>query len=655
MPKNHNWGFNTKDLDKSVTPADDFFHFANGGWIKKVSIPDDKGRWGTFDELRETNTKRLRAILKGLAEKKRPNEEERKIRDLYLSGATTSKRDKERYTALKPYLEKTRDLTREDLPAYIATLNTIGVDPFFAIGFDQDDKNSDKQVLRLHQGGLSMPDREYYLRKDAKSEEVRKKFKKYVQEIFSLAGYGKKAAREAAKTILAIETRLAQKSLPAAETRDPIKNYHKKTVATLHKENTPFPWRDYIAHLRKKPIKDLIVDQPRFIAAVSRAMMQMPLADVRTYLAWHLLHSYAPALSSDFRDAAFRFNGKVLVGLKKQRPLWKQAVGAVDGYMGDAIGKIYIKKYFPKKAERQMHTLVEDIKKSFRDRIHGLDWMDEKTRAKALKKLDTLGTKIGYPEKWRSYKTVRITPDSFAKNIIALSKFHFDYEIARVGGKPDRDEWHMSPATVNAYFTPNFNEIVFPAAILQPPFFDPDRDIGFNYGAIGAVIGHETSHSFDDSGNHFDEKGNMKNWWTKKTREEFNKRTRVLVHQYNKYEPVPGERVNGKLTLGENIADLCGVIVAYYAYQKYLKRNKAEQKTKGGFTPEQRFFLGYALSERSKERPEFITIQVRTDPHSPSEYRVNGVVKNMPEFFTAFDVTPKNDLYLPPNRQADIW
>jgi len=657
MSKINNWGFNVKDMDSSVHPADDFFHYANGSWIKKTNIPADRSRWGSFDILRDRNQKELRTILEELTTKKDKalSSEERKLRNLYRTATNKKRRNAEGYTALMPYISRIRDMEKHALPEVLADLHTVGVYPFFQLQFDQDDKNSSKQILRIHQGGLDMPDREYYLRTDKKSGEIRKKFITYVENTFILVGYAKKDARAHAHTILDIETYLAKKSLSRAEIHDPIKSYNKRKVSTLEKEFSGFEWKRYVQNLRENPIREIVVNQPAYIKALSTYIKKLPLSDIQTYLIWCTVSSAAPLLGDAFRKNAFAFNGKVISGAQKQKPIWKQAIGAVDGLMGDAIGRIYVKKHFPKKSKTQMDIMITDIKRAFAERIKALDWMDEKTRKRALNKLDTLNTKIGYPKKWHSYTSVKITPESFVENIINLEKHHFNYEIQRVGDSSDRDEWHMSPATVNAYYSPNFNEIVFPAAILQPPFFDPNRDTALNYGAIGGVIGHEISHAFDDSGSQFDENGNLKNWWTEKTRKEFDKRTKVLVNQYNKYEPVAGERVNGKLTLGENIADLCGVLVAYDAYEKYLSRNKKERVDKGGFSPEQRLFLGHALVERGTERPEFLKLQVRVDPHSPTIYRVNGVVKNTPAFHEAFGASKKHKLYLPKSKQADIW
>lgn len=647
-------GFSVKELDASIHPADDLFLHVNGKWRKKTNIPADKSRWGSFDILREESVGALKEILEEIAAKRADSvsKEERKLHDLYLSGINEKKRNARGYKDLLPYMEKISRVTKETLPSCVAELIKIGVSPFFSLHVDYDDKNSAKHVIRIRQGGLSLPDRDYYLEKNARFTHIREKYLRYMENVFMLAGEHKKNATKNARLILDMETRWAREHLPREKTRDPKKNYHKMSVSALAKKCAPFAWRTFIACLRKETMRDVVVDQLAYAKFISKEITALPLAHVRIYLTWHLLDSYAGALGTAFCAASFDFHGRTIVGTKKPRPLWKQAVGVVDGYMGEAIGKLYVKKHFPREARAQMETLVRNVKKVFAERIRALTWMDKGTKVHALKKLSTLVTKIGHPRTWRSYAKLSLT-DSYAENIIRLNVFHFEEEIRKVGKRPNRAEWHMSPATVNAYYSPNFNEIVFPAAILQPPFFDPKRDSAFNYGGIGSVIGHEISHAFDDSGAEFDHKGNMKNWWSERSKKQFGARTKMLVRQYNAYEPLPGQKLNGKLTLGENIADLCGVLVGYYAYQKYLRGGK--RKDEHGLTPEQRYFIGYALTEREKARPELRAMYIKTDPHSPSEFRVNGVIKNMREFFDAFNATEKHDLYLPSHKRAHIW
>lgn len=655
VAKKHDNGLMVDELDNATHPADDLFLYVNGKWRKKTEIPADKSRWGSFDILREQNVSILHKILEGLACKKRGSltANEQKLRDFYRSGINREKRNTDRYNDLLPYIKMIDTLTMETLPSCIAVLNKIGVSPFFSLRVDYDDKNSEKQTIRIHQGGLSLPDRDYYLEKNERFEKVREKYLMYIEKIFVLMGDEKKIARKKARTILNMETSFARQMISREKTRDPEKNYNKMSVQTLAKNFTPFLWREFIAHLRKKNISEVIVAQTGYARFISKELTVLPLTNIKTYLVWHLMDTYAGALGDTFRAASFDLHGKAISGTKKMRPLWKQIISVTDAYMGEAIGKLYVKEHFPAKAKRQMETIVRYVTEVFKERITALEWMDAATKTRALKKLSTLVTKIGHPRKWRSYAKLKIQKDSYVQNIIRLNMFHFKHEIAKVGKRPNRAEWHMSPATVNAYYSPNFNEIVFPAAILQSPFFDPKRDAAFNYGGIGSVIGHEISHAFDDAGSQFDHKGNMKNWWSIHSKKKFSARTKVLVEQYNKYEPLPGQKLNGKLTLGENIADLCGVLVGYYAYQKYLREKK--QKDTDGLTPEQKFFIGYALTEREKARPELRAMYIKTDPHSPSEFRVNGVVKNMPEFSAAFGVTKKHKLYLPENRRAKIW
>jgi len=647
--------FNTKELDATIHPADDFFLHVNGSWRKKTKIPADKSRWGSFDILREGSTRALRKIMEGIVEKKVSSlsPEEQKLRTLYLSGMDKKKRNATGYRDLLPYLLKIKNVSPKDLATCLADLNKIGVSPFFSLRVDYDDEDNAEQVIRMCQGGLSLPDRDYYLEHGARWKQIRKKYLIYIEKILMLAGENKKEAAKKARSILHLETRLARKHIPRAETRDPKKNYHKMSVRVLTKKYGPFSWNTFIAHLRKEIIHEVVVDQTLYAKFISKELSTLPAADIQTYLTWQLLDAYAGSMGKAFRATSFDFHAKTIAGTKRQKPLWKQTIGIIDGYMGEAIGKLYVREHFPKEARGQMEEMVHLIKKVFAERIRALDWMDKGTKTRALKKLATLVTKIGHPHKWRNYTKLSLTADSYVENIIRLNIFHFEYEIGKVGRRPDRDEWHMSPATVNAYYSPNFNEIVFPAAILQSPFFDPLRDAALNYGGIGSVIGHEISHAFDDSGSEFDHKGNMKNWWSTHSKKRFQARTKVLVRQYNAYEPLPGQKLNGMLTLGENIADLCGVVVGYYAYQKYLHGKK--KRNENGLTPEQRYFLGYALTEREMARPELRALYIKSDPHSPSEFRVNGVVKNMQEFLTAFAATKKHALYLPENIRAKIW
>ena len=565
--------FNNREIDASTHPVDDFFQYVNGIWRKKTKIPEDRSRWGSFDELREKSSMALKKILEELANKKRTllSDEEKKILDLYISGMDQERRNMNGYKDLKPCITKIQNLTKENLPACLAELNKVGVSPFFTLYIDYDDKDSTKQAIRIHQGGLSMPDRDYYLEKDKRSKKIQEKYLLYMENVFLLMGDTRSDAVKKAKIILNIETKLAHNMLPRVKTRDPEKNYHKMTIRKLTQDYPLFMWKSFVTHLRKEPIREVIIGQIGFIKFVSEEIARLPLHDIQAYLIWHLMDAYAGVLDARFQKLSFAFHGKTIIGTKKPKPMWKQVVGKIDSSMGEAIGKLYVKKHFPPEARRQMEIMVRYVKNVFRERIAALDWMDRKTKNNALKKLSTLVTKIGYPKKWTDYTKLSIEKDSYIKNILHLNAFHFEREIRKVGKKPDRAQWHMSPATVNAYYSPNFNEIVFPAAILQYPFFDPERDPAFNYGGIGSVIGHEISHAFDDSGSKFDHTGNMRNWWTKNSKRKFDQRAKILVNQYGRYEPLPGQKLNGKLTLGENIADLCGVLVGYYAYQKYLR------------------------------------------------------------------------------------
>ncbi|HQU07830.1 MAG: hypothetical protein B7X04_01100 [Parcubacteria group bacterium 21-54-25] len=659
MPKTkkHSWGFDTKDLDTRIRPQDDFYHHVNDTWIKNNPIPPHESRWGSFLKLRHDTNKQLHALVTELATKKTlpTGSPERMIHDFYLSGMDTKRRNTLGVTPLDALRKKIQKVsTQEELIKVIAYLHTIGVGGVWGALVDQDAKDSEHYIMHLAQDGLGLPDRDYYLKKDAESTRVRSAYEQHVEALFRLMGRSKDEAARDTQTLLSIETKLAKVSMRKEDTRDSEKTYHKKSFSELKKLAPHAHWDVYFAGIHTNAPRKVIVMQPDFFAAVNSLLETVPLADWQTYLEWHVVNDYSAVLSQAFVRQNFAFYGKVLAGLKKMRPLWQRVLGVVNGELGELLGQAYVKRHFSEEAKQKMLELVEYLFEAYEARIKNLEWMSPATKKKAVHKLRAMTRKIGYPDKWKSYKGLVIHNDDYVGNVMRSTLFMHKREMKKLGKPIDHTEWLLYPQTINAYYSFGMNEIVFPAAILQPPFFSTQFDAAVNYGAIGAVIGHEITHSFDDQGSKFDAKGNMKNWWTTEDRKRFEKRTTVLKKQFDKYVVADGLKVNGQLTLGENVADLGGASIAFDAYQLHCAKNSREDNI-GGFTPEQRFFLAFALFERESTRPEFQKMQVLTDPHSPGVFRVNGPASNLPEFYEAFSVKKGDNLYRAPKDRAKIW
>jgi len=650
------WGFDTSDMDPKVRPQDDFYHYAAGGWLKRNPIPPSESRWGAFHILRYDTDKKLHAILTDLLSKRSlpKGSPEQMIRDFYRSGMDLKKRRALGLRPLSPYLKQVQGMrTHEDLLRVVAMLHRLGVGAIFGAGVDQDSKQSTKYILHLYQDGLGMPERDYYLKDDKESVRVRSRYVPHIVAMFRLAGRTPKEAKRAAATIMSIETRLAKAWMSKEDRRDADKVYHKKTISQLEALAPQIGWERYFARLSAGKPGAVIAMQPKFLAFVSSLLSTVSIEDWKTYFQWHLINDFASYLSPAFVKQDFAFYGTVLSGQKKMKPLWRRSLAATNGCLGELLGRIYVKKHFTPIAKRKMNAMVDDLFEAYRARLKGLDWMSPATKKKALIKLKALNRKIGYPNKWKSYAGLVIRPDDFAGNLLRTSEFLHKREIKKLKKPIDREEWFMYPQTVNAYFAPNMNDIAFPAAILQPPFFDLSADDAINYGAIGSVIGHEITHGFDDQGSKYDEHGNLKSWWTKADRKRFEKRAKVLEKQFDQYTVADGVRVSGKLTLGENIADLGGLAIGLDAYRLRLK--KTGRKDIDGFTPEQRFFLGACLFERDNTRPEFEKMAVLTDPHSPSQFRINGPVSNIDDFYEAFALKKGDWLFRTSSQRARIW
>jgi len=647
----------TANMDKSVKPGTDFFMYANGGWIKKHPVPDEYSRYGAFEVLIEKNYTDLKTIMEESSKdtKAEKNSNKKKIGDFYASGMDSAKIDKD---GIKPLNDEFKLIdaikTKEDLQKEIAHLHTVGVYPLFYIYAAQDEKNSEMVITQLLQGGLGLADRDYYISKDARSKEILDGYKKHLVNMFKLMGIDEKTATKNEESIVKIETKLAEASWSRLELRDPVKGYNKYTLDELQKKSSEIKWSEYFTGLGLAKPGDINVGQPSFFVAMSKLLKEVSIEDWKTYLTWNLVNSNASYLSSAFEKEHFDFYSKVLSGKTKMQPRWKRVLNAVNGGLGEAVGQVYVDTFFPPESKTSMVELVSNLKASLKERIQGLTWMSKETKTAALAKLEIMNVKIGYPDKWRDYSKMEVTRDSYVKNVMNADKFEFAYLMSKIGKKVDKMEWHMTPQTVNAYYNPNLNEIVFPAAILQPPFFNKDADAAVNYGAIGTVIGHEMTHGFDDQGRQYDKDGNLKDWWTKDDADSFTKQTTVLVDQYNDYKILDSLHVDGELTLGENIADVGGITVALNALKSVWKKTNDTAKV-DGFTPLQRFFLSYAQVWRMSIRDKELMRRLKEDVHSPGMARVNGVVRNIPDFYEAFAISTSDVLYLAPEKRAKIW
>lgn len=648
------------NMDTSVKPTDDFFLYANGGWIKRTEIPPEYSRWGSFNQLIEHNNDALHAIAEKAAKTKadpKTAPEMQKVGDYYASGMDEKTIEAMRTKPLQDELSKIDNMKdRQDVLKEIAHLHLVGVNAFFNFGSSQDDRDSTREIAQAVQGGLGMPDRDYYTKDDEASKKLRDAYVAHVTKMLTLLGESAEKADADAKKILALETSLAQASRTRVELRDPEKNYNKMTQAQLQTLTPDWNWGDYFKEAGLTTPGDIDVHQPDFFKTANTAFTSTSIDDWKTYLRWHLINSAASALSSDFVNEDFNFKETTLRGTPKIKPRWKRVILSEDGEIGEALGKLYVAEYFPPAAKARALELINNLKEALADRIKTLEWMDEPTKKAALEKLAAFTVKIGYPEKWRDYSTLQVDRGPFVLNELRAENFESKRQLNKIGKPVDRTEWGMTPPTVNAYYNPKMNEIVFPAGILQPPFFYANADDAVNYGGIGAVIGHEMTHGFDDQGRQYDKVGNLTDWWSPQSGEEFKKRAQAIINQYNEYEPLPGLHVNGQLTQGENIADVGGVKLAYAALQKALDKNpQAREQKIDGFTPEQRFFLSFAAIWRQKIRDEEQKLRLNTDPHSPAHYRVNGPLSDLPEFQKAFNVPDSAPMVRAADKRVNIW
>jgi putative endopeptidase len=647
---------NKENLDTNVLPGDDFYEFASGGWIKNNPLPAEYSRYGSFDKLIESNQEMVKSLVMSASEAESElSGIAKKVGDFYYTGMDTAEIEAE---GVKPLSEEFSIISMASNKSDVQNLiirNHIRDNTLLFYLFGSPDKKNSKMVIaNIYQGGLGLADVDYYTDMDDKAKEIRDKYKDYISGMLVLAGEDQENAKIEAQTILNMETRLAKASMTRLERRNPHATYNKMSIDELKKLTPAIDWQNYLSSIGLNKLEEINVAQPKFFKEVDAMMNDTPIEDWKIYLKWHSLNNAAAYLSDDFINTSFDFYGKYLSGKQVLQPRWKRVLQTTDEAMGEAIGKMFVDKYFPPEAKERMLNLVANLKEGLKTRIDDLEWMSEDTKVEARNKLAAMNVKIGYPDKWRDFSDLNIQKDSYFANMQSASKFNFEYRIAKIGKAVDPDEWGMFAHQVNAYYSPLRNEIVFPAGILQPPFFYIDADDAVNYGAIGVVIGHEMTHGFDDQGRQYDMDGNLRDWWTKEDAEKFNARTEVLVKQFDQFIVIDSMHANGKLTLGENIADLGGLSVAFTALNKQWETTPPE-KSINGFTPAQRFFLSYSNLWAQNITSEEIRKRTKEDVHSIGKLRVNGPLPNLQFFYDAFNIDETANLYIKPEERAVIW
>jgi putative endopeptidase len=650
-------GFDLANLDRSVSPCDDFYKFAAGGWMKNNPIPPDRPRWAAFDKLRNDNESALHQILEEAAKDKaaKPGSNWQKIGDFYASCTNESQVESAGLKPLEPELRRIAEINdTATLQAEIARLQRVGVNAVFAFGSEQDLKNSTEVIAGAGQGGLGLPDRQYYVDDDESSKQLRAGYIQHVTNMFKLMGDDATTAAAEAKSVLDAETALAKASKKREDLRDPQANYHRLTLAQLSELTPNLSWAAYFKEVGAPALADADIGQLDFFKQVNAGLASVPLDDWKTYLRWHLIHAVAGSLPAEFVDESFNFYGRTLTGAKQLLPRWQRCVQATDAQLGEALGQYYVERNFPPEAKARALAMVKNLIGALRDDLSTLDWMSPETRQQAIAKLDLINLKIGYPDKWRDYTAFEVNRGPYLENVLRGNAFEVARDLAKIGKPLDRTEWGMTPPTVNAYYNASLNEIVFPAGILQPPFFNAHADDAINYGGIGSVIGHEMTHGFDDQGAQFDGHGNLKNWWTPEDLKNFKARGECIVNQFSAYEVEPGLYGNGKLEEGESIADLGGMTIAHAAFEKTLEGKPALAPI-DGFTAEQRFFLGWAQIWAANLRPEFARLQAKTNEHPLNQFRGIGAPSNTPAFAKAFGCTADSKMIRPEGQRCRIW
>jgi putative endopeptidase len=645
-------GIDFANFDHQIRLQDDLFSAVNGHWMQTTPIPADHSSYGAFNQLQDLSLEESRTLIEQAAQAPAGSADAQKISALYRSFMQQPELDRLGASPISAELHRLSTLKdMQSLTQALGQLQNAPLDLPLQLSVSPDAKNASATLLQISQSGLGLPDRDYYLRDDTRFASARLAYLSYLEKLFTLAGLDDPVER--ARTTLALETRLARAQWSNVENRDPQRTYNKMSLAELQTFTPGFNWRKFLDHAQLAQVDSLNLTQPTYVQQLVTILHDTPIADWRNYLSARLLDAYAPYLSQPFVDADFAFHQQALSGAQSIRPRWKRGVALVEGAMGQALGKLYVERYFPPSAKARMDQLVANLMTAYRQSISTLDWMSPETRAQAQTKLGKYQVKIGYPDKWRDYRDLVIHDNDLAGNVQRISAFQYAYTMSKLGRPVDRHEWQMTPQTVNAYYDPQLNEIVFPAAILQPPFFNPQADDAVNYGGIGAVIGHEISHGFDDQGSQYDGDGNLRNWWSAQDRERFEALTAKLVAQYAAYEPLPGHRVNGELTLGENIADNAGLAIAYKAYQLSLKGHPAP--VIDGLTGDQRFFIGFAQVWRNKMQDAQMLKLLVTDPHAPARFRPNGAAVNADAFYQAFSLKPGDAMFKPEEERIHLW
>jgi len=648
-------GIDLANLDTTALPGTDFYQYACGGWMKNHPLTDEYSQYGSFTVLAENNRKQMQGLIEELAKgQHEAGSVAQKIGTLYNLAMDSVKLNQEGTAPIKAELEEIASLkNKADIYALLGSLERRGITSYLGTGVGADQKNSDMNAVYTSQAGLSMGERDYYLATDEATTKIREAFKAHVAKMYQLAGFDEATANRGRDIVMDVETRLAKTFRSMVELRDPQANYNKMTLDELKQKYASFNWDAYLTNLGLKNVQEIIVGQPEALAEAAKILDSLPVEQQVLYLQWKLIDRAASFLNDEIVEQNFDFYGRTMSGAKEMQPRWKQAVSVTGSVLGEAVGQMYVEKYFPAPAKERMVTLVKNLQTALGERIQALEWMSDSTKARALEKLAAFHVKIGYPDKWKDYSTLDIKDDSYYANIERATVWASDENMAKAGKPVDKEEWHMTPQTVNAYYNPTTNEICFPAGILQPPFFDMQADDAFNYGAIGVVIGHEMTHGFDDQGRQYDKDGNLKDWWTTEDAERFNQRAQVMVNFFDSIQVAPGVHANGRQTLGENIADYGGLQVAYQAFKTATQG--APLPTVDGLTPEQRFFLAYAGVWANNIRPEFVLYLTKMDVHSLGEWRVNGALPQIDAWYEAFNVGEADPMFVPKAERVSIW
>ena len=648
-------GLHLEFMDTTAKPGTDFYQFATGGWQKLNPLPAEYSRYGSFDQLAETNQKRINELVETLAsQENEAGSVAQKVGDLYKMVMDSAKRNADGYEPVKADLAEVAAINNvHDVYSLLAKMTINGSGAYFGIFVGADEKNSMENAVQMSQGGLSMRLRDYYLEDDEAIVKIREAFKEHVVKMFKLYGYSDADAQKGRDVVMEVETRLAKAFRSNVELRDPEANYNKMSMEQLKNDYPSFEWDTYLNGIGLKDVKEIIVGQPNSLKESADVIATLPIDKQRIYLQWKLIDDAASTLSDEIEAENFNFYSRTMRGVQEQQPRWKRAVSVVGGVLGEAVGQMYVEKYFPAEAKARMKELVGNLQKALGERIQNLDWMSDETKARAQEKLSTFVVKIGYPDKWKDYTTLDIKNDSYYENMKRASQWRLADNVSRYGKPVDRDEWFMTPQTVNAYYNPTTNEICFPAGILQYPFFDMNADDAFNYGAIGVVIGHEMTHGFDDQGRQYDKDGNLKDWWEEADADKFKERAQVIIDFYNNIEVLPGLHGNGSLTQGENIADHGGLKIAYQAFKNATKDNPLP--VKDGFTPEQRFYIAFATVWGQNITEAEIRNRTKSDPHALGKWRVNGTMPQLDTWYEAFNITENDPMYIAPEKRVNVW